>query len=53
MIVVGYVSHPRWLDVLLFPDEIRNNMCQGNRQSDENITIYFPVIIITSSQAGT
>lgn len=44
---------PRWLDVLLFPDRVGNNMSQGNRQSDENITIYFPIIIITSSQAET
>lgn len=42
---------PRWLDVLLFPDRVGNNTCQGNRQSDENITIYFPIIIITTSQA--
>lgn len=53
MIVAGYISHPRWLEVLLFPDRVGNNMCQGSRQSDENITIYFPIIIITSSQAGT
>lgn len=53
MIVAGYISHPRWLNVLLFPDRIGNNTCQVNRQSDENITIYFPIIIITSSQAGT
>lgn len=50
MIVAGYVSHPRWLDVLLFPDRLGSSTRQSNRPSDKIIAIYFPSIIITSSR---
>lgn len=46
----GYISHPRWPSVLLFLTA--QGEARARQQADENITIYFPIIITAYSQVG-